>query len=99
MTTTAHYKKLEAEFATLLAALPMLSDENTAEVLHFLHVGEYGLALETLVGIVHEEKMSLPPEAMNHICRLSDVMELGDSPINSYIDKVARTKVSRDHEQ
>lgn len=48
----------------LRAAVPVLSDSERAEVQHFVDVGEYGLALETLVDIYAEEKRSVSADVV-----------------------------------
>ena len=49
------YRKLESDLKELLGLMSNFTDHEVMEVEHFLNVGEYGLAFETLCGIVKEE--------------------------------------------
>jgi hypothetical protein len=51
-----------------------LSWSEAQEVRDFVDVGEYGLALETLVDIVTEEEKSISAEALRLIIELADSM-------------------------
>lgn len=62
----------------LIAALDVLKGEFTAaerqEVLEFIDVGEYGVALETLAAIAVEEKKRLPKAVFDVIRDLAAQM-------------------------
>ena len=49
------------------------------EVQEFIDVGEYGLALDTLVDIVDEEGKQVPLEVLSLVCELAEVMLLDKS--------------------
>ena len=53
-----------------------LTTAESAEVQMFLDVGEYGVALETLCGIIVEEDKTIPWEAYERMSRLFDKMDL-----------------------
>lgn len=71
------FSEIEALFSQLLlASTPVLSGSERAEVQHFLDVGEYGLSLETAVGIYSEEKNVAPTEVVDLIKRLAMAMNM-----------------------
>lgn len=71
------YQRVEELLSRLLALLaPTFSAEEILEVREFVEVGEYGLALETLVDIVIEESKRIPSEEVNLIYELADAMNL-----------------------
>ena len=86
MTSAEHFRDLEEKLVTLLKELPALSDSDRSEVLHFLDVGEYGLALETLVGSMVKDRQVLSSEIVLRIRNLAGLMGLKDSPIYDYLD-------------
>jgi hypothetical protein len=49
------YQKLEEDISQLLVAMTNLTPSEVAEVEQFLTAGEYGVAFETLCGIIKEE--------------------------------------------
>ena len=53
-----------------------LTTAESAEVQMFLNVGEYGVALETLCGIIVEGDKTIPREAYERMSRLFDTMNL-----------------------
>jgi hypothetical protein len=70
---------LEATFAALFAELgDTLASAERAEIIEFVDVGEYGVALETLVALVVEEQKQLPAPAFATICLLADRMAIRD---------------------
>jgi hypothetical protein len=78
----SHFASLEAGFGELLAALgPTFTPDQAAEVSEFLSVGEYGLALETAVGVLVEEQLRPSARALAAIEGLADRMGMVDSPI------------------
>jgi len=56
------------------------------EVLHFINVDEYGLALETYVGSLVETRQPLPLDAEVLVRELATLMEMRDSPVLNYLE-------------
>jgi hypothetical protein len=54
----------------------VLTASERSEIQHFIDVGEYGLALETAVGIYREENKSPSKEALVILDQLSDAMSI-----------------------
>ena len=54
MTSSTHYQVLEQKLRELLQIKTDISEADRLEVLHFINVDEYGLALETFVGSLVE---------------------------------------------
>ena len=76
------YKKIEAVFSQLLeASAPMLSEKERAEVQRFIDVGEYGIALETTVGIYYEKKKTVTAEVFSLLERLALMMSMDLNPL------------------
>lgn len=74
------YTELEQRMYALVAALqPPLTELHAKEVVHFLEVGEYGVALETAGAILKEEGLRPSPEALEEMRRLADEMEIDAS--------------------
>ena len=70
-----YYRVLEQELLGVLSELSQtLTSTESAVVQEFVCVGEYGLALETLCGIIVEENKTLSWEAYKRMCRLADRM-------------------------
>jgi len=63
-----YYDELEAQLGTILHTLgSQLSPEESREVSHFLGVGEYGLALQTLTDLLVEERKKLSISTYNDV--------------------------------
>jgi hypothetical protein len=78
----SNFASLEAGFEELLAALgPVLTPGQAAEVSEFLNLGEYGLALETVIGILVEERLRPSARALAAIEDLAARMEMADTPV------------------
>ena len=74
-----NYQNLENLLIRLLALLSeIFSNTEVKEVQEFIDVGEYGLALETLVDIVDEESKKITPEILNLVQQLAEVMEINE---------------------
>ncbi len=59
------YKLIEDLLVRLLSLLVnVFSESEVDEVKGFIDVGEYGLALDTLIDIINEESKSIPHEVM-----------------------------------
>ena len=79
---SAGFEEIERLFSQLLAALqPIFSEAEQQEVRHFIDVGEYGLALETLVGIFAEEKKECAPAVRLQIADLAGRMSIDPGPL------------------
>lgn len=71
----------------LMAAAPVLSDAERAEVQRFVDVGEYGLALETAAAIYSEEKKIATAEVVDLIERLAAAMSMDPVPLLERLPK------------
>ena len=75
--TNRDYQYIEESLLRLLVLLSVVfTDSERSEVQEFIDVGEYGIALETLVDIVLEEDKQIPDKVLMLVDELSDVMEL-----------------------
>jgi hypothetical protein len=73
----SHFEEVERLLSRLNeASAEVLSIEELSEVQHFVDVGEYGLALETAVGIYVEERKPVPAEVRELMRRLAEMMEM-----------------------
>src|SRR5215218_7979000 len=62
------YNELEARLGSILLTLgSQLSPEESREVNHFLDVGEYGLALQTLTDLLIEERKKISIGTYNDV--------------------------------
>ena len=67
-----YYNELEAQLGSILLTLgPQLSPEESREVSHFLDVGEYGLALQTLTDLLIEERKKLSIRTYHDVVRVA----------------------------
>ena len=74
-----NYKNLENLLVRLLALLSeKFSNTEVQEVQEFIDVGEYGLALETLVDIVDEGSKQITSEVLILVKELAEAMEMDD---------------------
>lgn len=74
------YKEHVLKFSKLMEELKKLfSDKEIKEVQDFLDFAEYGLALDTVVGIFIENKKTITPEAITMIKGLASM--IGADPI------------------
>ena len=69
-----HIEELMVRLLTLLSADFIASEKG--EIQEFIDVGEYGLALETLVDIVIEENKQISGKVVSFIYRLAELMQL-----------------------
>lgn len=80
------YQKVEALLFKLLSLLTSVFNESEVkEVQHFIDVGEYGLALETLVGIVDEEDKRISIETSKLIYELVGLMSMDKEVIKEML--------------
>ena len=78
------YEQLERELTSLVGALSdVLSADEQREVVEFADAGEYGLALETLAGILVEEGKALPRSAFRQISSLAESMGIVDRVVTA----------------
>lgn len=78
----SNFDEIESLLSRLLmAAAPVLSDTERAEVQRFIDVGECGLALETATAIYSEEKKIATAEVMDLIERLALAMSVEPGPL------------------
>lgn len=73
------YQKLESNLKNLLESMSDFTNCEVSEVEHFLNVGEYGLAFETLCGIVKEEGRTVPINKLTIIQELAERMAIDSS--------------------
>jgi hypothetical protein len=82
------FSKVEALLSQLLvASSPAFSSKELAEVQHFIDVAEYGLALETAVGIYNEEKKVATAEVATLVERLAVAMAMDAAPLLSKLPR------------
>lgn len=71
------YKFIEKLLLRMLSLLVgVFSKSEADEVQEFIDAGEYGLALETLIDIIHEESKSIPQEVVELAKQTAVTMEL-----------------------
>ena len=71
------YTSLENKLELLLSLLTsQLSEEGLKEVRHFISVGEYGVAFESLCAIILEAGTTIPLDAYTLISELGNQMQL-----------------------
>ena len=72
-----NYRLIENQLQAILSSLGLLlSEAELEEVQHFIDVGEYGLAFETLCGIIDEERKIIPLSVYYLIDDLGKQMEI-----------------------
>jgi hypothetical protein len=82
MTTSVNYQQIEGLLEQLLELLKsVFSESEQSEVQDFINVGEYGLALETLVDVVQEEDKKISKEALRLIKKLCSLMSVDEKAI------------------
>jgi hypothetical protein len=75
--TNRDYQCIEESLLRVISLLSVVfTDSERNEVQEFIDVGEYGLALETLVDIVLEENKQIPGKVLMLVDELADVMKL-----------------------
>ncbi len=81
------YTQLEERLSRLLRSLEELfSSSETSEVQDFLDAGEYGLALETICGIITEERKVVGTEVVKQVKELRDIMELESDIVTEFLN-------------
>lgn len=73
--TTYNYQEIELLFSRMLQNAAMsFKPEEVSEVSDFIAVGEYGLALQTFVDIVVEERRRISLDVFRFIEKLASLM-------------------------
>lgn len=81
-----NYALLEERLSRLLKSLAhIFSSSETSEVQEFLDAGEYGLALETICGIITEEHKVVEIEVVKQIEELRDTMQLESEIVTEFL--------------
>lgn len=76
------YKFIEKLLVRLLSLLvDVFSESEANEVTELIEAGEFGLALDTVVEIIHEESKSISPDVMDVASQAADAMKLDGSAI------------------
>ena len=71
------YQQLERDLLAILDSIhETLTESESEEVRHFVEHGEYGVALETLCGVIEEEGKRISFEAYEQIHGLGERMEM-----------------------
>jgi hypothetical protein len=71
------HQQLERDLLAILDSIhETLTESESEEVRHFVEHGEYGVALETLSGIIEEEGKRISFEAYEQIHGLGERMEM-----------------------
>lgn len=75
--TVIDFEKIEDLLSQLIAEVKVLfSEAQLGEVQRFIDVGEYGLALETVIAIYLEENKPISSKALNLVDFLGAVMSI-----------------------
>ncbi|MEH2922801.1 MafI family immunity protein [Samsonia erythrinae] len=73
----ADYQEIELVFSNLMKSLDgFFVPEELLEIKEFIDYGEYGLALETTIDIVFEERKLITNDSFNLIMKLSSLMHI-----------------------
>ena len=75
----SRYYWLESGLQTLAKELSCFSDSERAEVLHFVEVGEFGLALKTAYAIILEENLVVTSDNKLKMILLASEMGISDA--------------------
>ncbi|CAJ0563717.1 MULTISPECIES: MafI family immunity protein [Gammaproteobacteria] len=82
------YRKIESTLELLLMALSdSFSECESIEVQEFIDVGEYGIALETIIDIINEESKNITNEAEFLIEKAGRIMNMDTTSI---VDKISK---------
>ncbi|QQA75769.1 MafI family immunity protein [Pectobacterium parmentieri] len=78
------YQEIELELSNLINSLGgVFSLNELIEIKDFIDYGEYGLALETAIDVVIEEKKLISSESFNIMIKLSHLMTMNKDVISS----------------
>lgn len=93
----SNFAEVEEMFSILLAACQTkLSESERGEVQSFIDVGEYGLALETIVDIFTEEGKLASEAVASLIRRLEQVMSMEADTLLQRLPTATITSISPD---
>jgi hypothetical protein len=85
------YQQLERDLLAILDSLHgTLTESESEQVRHFVEHGEYGVALETLSGIIGEEGKRISFEAYGQIHGLGERMEMEPEVWERLRDSIAK---------
>ena len=77
MSLDDYYNEVEARLGTILLTLgSQMSFEESRQVSHFLYVGEYGLALQTLTELLIEERKKISIGTYNDVVGVAKGMAI-----------------------
>ena len=72
--------KLERRLTDLINFLKQeISKKDLNELEEYRDVGEYGLCLETIAGVIYENKIRIPKSIYKLICETGNLMQMEDS--------------------
>lgn len=75
--TYENYQSIELDLEGILADLTaIISGSEAAEVRHFIGVGEYGLAFETLCGVIVDADYTIPRSVYQKVIDLAQRMNI-----------------------
>lgn len=78
------YERLKNELRVLFSALDIvLSPRECAEVAQFIDVAEYGIALESIAGIIVEGQRKLTPATFQRMADLARRMDIEESVVTN----------------
>ncbi|AOR61155.1 MafI family immunity protein [Pectobacterium parmentieri] len=78
------YQEIELELSNLINSLGgVFSLNELIEIKDFIDYGEYGLALETAIDVVIEERKLISSESFNIMIKLSHLMTMDKDVISS----------------
>ncbi|MFT7879339.1 MAG: MafI family immunity protein [Sulfurimonas sp.] len=81
-----NYTEIEKLLMDLLNLLTdIFNEDEIQEVKEFIDVGEYGLALDTLIDIIVEEKKQVSENVLEIIYKLARIMSLDEKTIQERI--------------
>ena len=81
------YTLLEERLSRLLKSIDeSFTSTETSEVQQFLDAGEYGLALETICGIIIEERKVVRTEVVEQVKELREMMELESDIVTEFLN-------------
>lgn len=83
-----YYENIEKKLLLLIDSLSnVFSVEEVQEITNFIDHGEYGLSIESIVGVIFEENKNIDNIIMEKIIDLYNVMELDSSEVNKLLSK------------
>jgi predicted DNA binding protein len=83
------FEEIERRLELILDGLDKeLSAAERNEVVHFIEVGEYGVALETLSALLTEEQKKLPAAVFSQIKDLAEAMGIQGSTITASLERL-----------